>query len=72
VFACWGWVASGYVKEWDGDADEVEGLALGAGRFGEHQDGYLGAGEPDLVAGQGCQVIQQGARAAAGRPIVKY
>jgi hypothetical protein len=34
----------------DGGAQEVEGLALDAGRFGEHREGDLGAGEADLVA----------------------
>ena len=52
--------------ERDGGADELEGLPLGAGRLGEDRDGDLGAGEPDLVAGQGGQVLQQGAEAAAG------
>ena len=41
----------------DRDAEELEGLPLGAGRFGEHRDGDLGAGVPDLVAGQGGQVL---------------
>ena len=43
--------------ERDRGAEEDEGLALGAGRFGEHRDGDLGAAEPDLVAGQGGQVV---------------
>jgi hypothetical protein len=36
----------------DRGAEEAEGLALGAGRLGEHRHGELGAGEPDLIAGQ--------------------
>jgi hypothetical protein len=47
----------------DRSADELEGLPLGAGRLGEHLDGDLGAGVPELVAGQGGQVLDQ---AAAG------
>ena len=49
-----------------GDADEFEGLALGAGRLGEHRDGGLGAGEADLVAGQGGQVLEQAAEGVVG------
>jgi hypothetical protein len=52
----------------DGCADELEGLPLGAGRLGEHRDGDLGAGVPDLVAGQGGQVLQQTVEAAVGLP----
>ena len=61
------WLLQG---ERDGDADQVEGFALGAGGLGEHGHGGLGAGEPDLVAGQGGQVLEQAAEAAvaaAGR-----
>jgi acetyl-CoA acetyltransferase len=47
-------------------ADEVEGFPLGAGRLGEHREGGGGAGEADLVAGQGGQVVQQAAEAAVG------
>ena len=59
------WLLQG---ERDGGADELQGLPLGAGRLGEHRDGDLGAGEPDLVAGQGGQVLQQAAEAAVGLP----
>jgi hypothetical protein len=59
------WLLQG---EWDGGADELECLPLGAGRLGEHRDGDLGSGEPDLVAGQGGQVVQQGAEVAVGLP----
>ena len=52
----------------DGGAEEAEGLALGGGGLGEHRDGDLGSGEPDLVAGQGGQVLQQAAEAAVGPP----
>jgi hypothetical protein len=52
----------------DRGAEEVEGLPLGAGRLGEHRHGELGAGEPDLVAGQGGQMVQQAAEAAVGLP----
>jgi hypothetical protein len=44
------WLLQG---ERDRGADEVEGLALGAGGLGEHRHGGLGAGELNLVAGQG-------------------
>jgi hypothetical protein len=43
------WLRQG---ERDRDAEEIEGLPLGAGRLGEHGDGGGGAGEADLVAGQ--------------------
>jgi len=39
----------------------VESLPLGAGRLGEHRHGGVGSGEPDLVAGQGGQVLEQAA-----------
>ena len=57
------WLLQG---ERDGDADQVEGLALDAGRLGEHRHGGLGAGEADLVAGQGGQVPEEPAEAAVG------
>jgi len=41
---------------------------LCAGRLGENRYGDLDAGEPDLVAGQGGQVVQQVAEAAVGLP----
>jgi hypothetical protein len=50
----------------DRGADQVEGVALGAGGLGEHRDGGLGAGEADLVAGQDGQVPEQVAEAAVG------
>jgi hypothetical protein len=56
----------------DRGADELEGLPLGAGRLGEHRDGDLGAGVPDLVAGQRGQVLDQAAEAAVGRPAGSY
>lgn len=37
----------------DGCAEESECFALGVGGFGEDGDGCRGAGESDLVAGQG-------------------
>lgn len=52
----------------DRSADELEGLPLSAGRLGEHRDGDLGSGVPDLVAGQGGQVLQQAAEAAVRAP----
>src|SRR6185312_16901407 len=48
--------------------EQPEGLALGAGRLGEHGGGDLGAGEPDLVAGQRGQVLQQAAETAVALP----
>src|SRR6202050_5249386 len=64
-----GW-RSGYLLQGERDrgADELEGLPLGGGRFGEHRDGDLGAGVPDLVAGQGGEVLEQAAEAVAGVP----
>src|SRR5580704_5108741 len=59
------WLLQG---ERDRGIDELEGLPLGAGRLGEHRDGGGGAGEADLVAGQGGQVVQQAAEAAVGPP----
>ena len=59
------WLRQG---ERDRGAEEGEGLALGAGRLGEHRDGGLGAGKPDLAAGQGGQVVQQAAEAVVGLP----
>ena len=52
--------------EGDRDADQVEGLTLGAGGLGEHRDVGAGTGEPDLVAGQGGQVLDQVLEAAVG------
>src|ERR1700733_4400395 len=76
----WGFTAaagwcSGYLLQGERDrgADEVEGLPLGAGGFGEHRDGDLGAGVADLVAGQGGQVLDQAAEpvvALAGRIVL--
>ena len=54
--------------ERDRGIDELEGLPLGAGRLGEHRDGGGGAGEADLVAGQGGQVLEQAAEAVVGLP----
>ena len=52
--------------ERDRGADEVERLALFAGRLGEHGDSGGRAGEQDLVAGQGTEVGEQAAEAAVG------
>ena len=52
--------------ERDRRADEVEGVPLGAGGLGQYRYLGAGAGEPDLVAGQGGQVLQQIAEAAVG------
>ena len=52
--------------ERDRGADEAERLALFAGWLGEHGDSGGRAGEQDLVAGQGGQVLQQAAEAAVG------
>ena len=59
------WLRQG---ERDRDADQVEGLALGACRLGEHRDLGGGAGKADLVAGQGGQVPDQAAEAPVGLP----
>ena len=52
----------------DRGADQVEGLTLSAGGLGEHGDLRGGAGEADLVAGQGGQVLDQAAEAVVGLP----
>jgi hypothetical protein len=57
------WLLQG---ERDGGADEVECLALVAGGLGEHRDGGGGAGEADLVAGEGGEVVEEAAEAAVG------
>ena len=68
-FAGWAGVAFWLLQgERDRGADEFEGVPLGAGRLGEHRDGDIGAGVPDLVAGQGGQVLEQAAEAAVGLP----
>ncbi len=61
------WLLQG---ERDGDADEAEGLALFAGGLGEYRDGRGGAGEADLVAGQGSEVGEQAAEAAVGPSVL--
>src|ERR1700682_447743 len=43
----------------DGRVEELERSALGVGGLGEDGDGGLGAGEADLVAGQGAQMVEQ-------------
>src|SRR5208337_434255 len=59
-------------RERDRDADELERFPLDAGGFGQHRDGGAGACEPDLVAGQGGQVLEQAAEAVvrAAGPVV--
>ena len=54
--------------ERDRDADEVERFPLGAGQLGQHRYGGAGAGERDLLAGQGGQVLEQPAEAVVGLP----
>src|SRR5579863_10313907 len=63
-----GWLWWLLQAEGDRGADQVEGLALGAGGLGEHRDLRGGAGEADLVAGQGGQVLDQAAEAVVGLP----
>jgi hypothetical protein len=68
-FARAGWVVFWLLQgERDLGAKEAECFPLGAGGLGEHRHGGAGAGEPDLVAGQGGQVLQQVAEAAVGLP----
>src|SRR5258707_14764466 len=61
-----GWLSWLLQRERDGGADEVEGLTLFAGGLGEDGDVRPGAGEADLVTGQGGQVGEQAAEAAVG------
>ena len=61
-----GWLFWLPYGERDRDADELEGFPLGAGWLGQHRHGSAGAGEPDLVAGQGGQVLDQAAEAVVG------
>jgi len=63
-----GWSSWLLQGERDRGIDELECLSLGAGRLGEHRDGGGGAGEADLVAGQGGQVLEQAAEAVVGLP----
>src|SRR6266542_2732485 len=65
-----GWLSWLRQRERDRDADEVEGLPLFAGGLGEYRDSGGGAGEPDLVAGQGGQVGEQAAEAAVGAAVL--
>ena len=50
----------------DGCVEELKGSALGVGGLGEHGHGGLGAGEADLVAGEGSQVGEQSLVAVGG------
>ena len=65
-----GWLSWLRQRERDRDADEVEGLPLFAGGLGEYWDSGGGAGEPDLVAGQGGQVGEQAPEAAVGAAVL--
>ncbi|MGH3503069.1 MAG: hypothetical protein ACRDQA_19565, partial [Nocardioidaceae bacterium] len=53
----------------DARAEEGEGLVLVGGGVGEHGDLAGGAGEPDLVAGECGQVVEQPGEAAVGLPL---
>ena len=64
---CVFWLRQG---ERDGGADEVERFALGAGWLGQHGHYCAGAGEADLVAGQGAQVVQEAAEASVGPAVL--
>ena len=57
------WLLQG---EWDGSADQVEGLPLGTGWLGQHGHGGAGTGEADLVAGESGQVAEQAVEAVVG------
>jgi hypothetical protein len=59
----------------DGRADQLEGVPLGGCGLGEHGDLGASAGEADLVAGQGGQVLEQAAEAAirlSGRVVLVW
>src|SRR6266508_6955224 len=47
-----------------------KGQALVGGWFGEAGHRGVGAGEADLVAGEGGQVVEQAAEAAVGVPVL--
>jgi hypothetical protein len=70
----WSFIGFGRVAFWllqgerDRGAEELEGLPLDAGRLGEHRDGDVGAGVPDLVAGQGSMRVMAVLIAASIRP----
>src|SRR5208283_1502731 len=51
----------------DGRVEELECLALGVCGLGEDGHGGVGAGEADLVAGQGGQVCEQSLVAVGGQ-----
>ena len=52
--------------EGDGCVDQLEGCALVGGGLGEHGQVGVGAGDADLVAGEGGQVLEQVTEAAVG------
>ena len=58
------WLLEG---QWDGRVEELEGSALGVGGLGEHGHGGVGAGEADLVAGEGAQMGEQSLVAVGGQ-----
>ena len=51
----------------DGCVEELEGSALGVGGLGEDGHGGIGAGEADLVAGEGAQMGEQSLVAVGGQ-----
>ncbi len=69
LVAVGGWLSWLLQRERDGGAEKAEGLALCAGGLGVHRDDGAGAGEADLVAGQGGQVGEQPAEAAVGAAV---
>src|SRR6185369_17250554 len=58
------WLLQG---EGDGGAEELECSALGVGGLGKRGYGVVGAGEVDLVAGEGAQVGEQSLVAVGGQ-----
>ena len=52
----WFWLLQG---QGDGGVEEFEDVSLGGGGLGEHGNGGLGSAEPDVVAGQGGEVVEE-------------
>ncbi len=64
------WLREG---EWDRRLDELEGFVLGGGRGSEFLDAHAhGAGEGDVVPGEGGQMLEQGVEAVGGGAVGQF